>query len=142
MILNYGTNLFDKIDSTTNSYGHIIAASQAAGSLGALAGVKLAPVASQMGGLVYVIGTAASGLCCVIMGWSNTLWVAYPAYVVSIGINQLLLCLIYVQCAKCISNREYVLLFSFNAAAALIVESAIQAGVVSFSMPWSWSVLI
>ncbi|CAM6106699.1 unnamed protein product [Calypogeia fissa] len=127
MILNYGTSLFDKIDSTSNSYGHIVAASQGAGSLGALAGVKLAPFAAQRGGLVYVIGTATSGLCCLIMGWSATLWVAYPAYVTAIGISQLLLCLIYVQCAKCLSNREFILLFSFNAVAALLVQSTIQA---------------
>lgn len=129
MILNYGTNLFDKIDPTTNTYGHIVAFSQGAGSLGALVGVKLAPFAARSGGMVYVIGTTASGLCCIIMGWSNTLWVAYPAYVASIGTNQLLLCLIYVQCAKCLSNREFILLFSFNAVAALLVQSAIQAGI-------------
>jgi hypothetical protein len=137
MILNYGTNLFLKISPDTNTFGHIVAASQGVGSLGALAGVQLAPFAARKGGIVYVVGTCASGLCCIIMGWSSSLWTAYPAYVASIGTNQLLLCLIYVQCAKCLSNREFILLFSLNAAAALIVQSTLQAAVVCpLPLPW------
>ncbi|KAG6550828.1 hypothetical protein Mapa_007624 [Marchantia paleacea] len=82
MIPNYGTSLFDDIDSSANTNGHVLAASQGAACLGALAAA------------------------------------------------QLLLCLVYVQAAKSLSNQQFILLFSLNAVAGLLVQSGIQGVVV------------
>lgn len=131
MIPNYGTSLFDEINPLSNFNGHVIAAAQGAACLAALAAVQMSRVATQTGGLVYSIGSGLVGLLCIVMASSSSLSIAYPIYVVAIGINQLLLCLVYVQCARSLTNGQFILLFSFNTVAGLVIQSALQAIVVS-----------
>ncbi|KAL3698934.1 hypothetical protein R1sor_016956 [Riccia sorocarpa] len=130
MIPNYGTSLFDDIDSVANTNGHVLAASQGLACIGALGASYIADVAAQGGGLVFTTGSFFVGSLCILMAWSHTLLVIYPLYVASIGINQLLLCLVYVQAAKSLSNQQFILLFSLNAVVGLLVQSGIQGLIV------------
>ncbi|KAL5977076.1 hypothetical protein ACLOJK_021418 [Asimina triloba] len=64
LVQNYGTNLFDAIDSNSNLNGHILAASQAAGSLGSFCALYLENFAIKSGIFVYVLGSAIMGIIC------------------------------------------------------------------------------
>ncbi|KAG9439603.1 hypothetical protein H6P81_019768 [Aristolochia fimbriata] len=127
LVQNYGTNLFYAIDSNSKLNGHIIAASQAAGSLGAFCAVYLENFASQRGMIIYVMGLAFMAILCVFMGISARIWVVYLIYVTISGIYQTLACLLTVRCGHLLSNKQFILLFSFNSFTGLLLETILQA---------------
>ncbi|XP_058071653.1 uncharacterized protein LOC131220824 isoform X1 [Magnolia sinica] len=127
LVQNYGTSLFDAIDSKSNLNGHILAVSQAAGSLGSLGAVYLELFAIKSGMFIYVLGSALMAIVCACMGFSMKIWVAYLMYVMISGIYQTLACLVSVRCSRLLSNRQFILLFSVNNFAGLLVETLLQA---------------
>lgn len=131
LVQNYGTNLFDAINSKSNLNGHVLAASQAAGGLGAFCAVYLENFAAKTGMSIYILGSAVMGVLCVCMGFSMKIWVAYSLYVMISGIYQTLACLVIVRCGRLVSNRHFILLFSVNSFVGLALETLLQAALVS-----------
>lgn len=54
------------------------------------------------------------------------LGMAYTSLVLTAGIAQLLLCLVFAQSASLVSNGRFALLFGTNATLALLVQGATQ----------------
>ncbi|XP_042478632.1 thiamine transporter 1-like isoform X1 [Macadamia integrifolia] len=129
LVQTYGTNLFDAIDSKSKFNGHVLAASQAVGSLGAICAVYLEQYTIKSGVVIYVIGSAAMCIVCLGMGLLAKIWVAYFLYVVISGIYQILTCLVSVHCGRLLSNRKFILLFSVNNFVGLLLETLLQAAV-------------
>ncbi|RWR88685.1 thiamine transporter 2-like protein [Cinnamomum micranthum f. kanehirae] len=127
LVQNYGTNLFDAINSKSNLNGHVLAASQAAGGLGAFCAVYLENFAAKTGMSIYILGSAVMGVLCMCMGFSMKIWVAYSLYVMISGIYQTLACLVIVRCGRLVSNRHFILLFSVNSFVGLALETLLQA---------------
>ncbi|XP_068655237.1 uncharacterized protein [Aristolochia californica] len=127
LVQNYGTSLFDAIDSNSKLNGHILAVSQAAGSLGAFCAVYLESFANQSGMIIYVIGLGSMAILCIFMGISARIWLAYLIYVIISGIYQTLACLLNVRCGRLLSNKQFILLFSINNFAGLLLETILQA---------------
>ncbi|XP_043701765.1 thiamine transporter 1-like isoform X2 [Telopea speciosissima] len=123
----YGTNLFDAIDSQSKFNGHVLAASQAAGSLGAICAVYIEQYTIKSGVVIYVIGSAVMCIVCLGMGLLAKIWVAYLLYVVISGIYQTLTCLVSVHCGRLLSNGKFILLFSVNNFVGLLLETLLQA---------------
>ncbi|KAJ7571730.1 hypothetical protein O6H91_01G175200 [Diphasiastrum complanatum] len=134
MVVNYATNVFDAINPLSTYNGHVLAAAQGVACIAALVAVPISNVSVESGSLLFASGSALTGSFCFLMAWSKSLWVAYPAYVINIGVNQLLACLLYVQCAKTLSNGQYALLFSLNTLAGYIVQAMFQAIMETFSL--------
>lgn len=133
MVQNYGTNLFDAIDSKSKLNGHILAASQAAGSLGSYCAVYTENAASKAGLLIYILGSALMGIICLSMGAFLNIWTAYLLYITFSAIYQMLACLVSVRCGKLLTNGQFMLLFSINNFAGLLIETLLQAVVVSIA---------
>ena len=131
LVQNYGTNLFDAINSKSNLNGHVLAASQAAGGLGAFCAVYLENFAAKTGMSIYILGSAVMAVLCMCMGFSMKIWVAYSLYVMISGIYQTLACLVIVRCGRLVSNRHFILLFSVNSFVGLALETLLQAALVS-----------
>ncbi|KAJ4982446.1 hypothetical protein NE237_033283 [Protea cynaroides] len=129
LVQTYGTNLFDVIDSKSKFNGHVLAASQAAGSLGSVCAIYLEQFTIKSGVVIYVIGSAAMCIVCLSMGLWAKIWVAYFLYVVISGIYQTLTCLVSVHCGRLLTNRQFILLFSVNNFAGLLLETLLQAAV-------------
>ncbi|XP_077220781.1 uncharacterized protein LOC143854621 isoform X1 [Tasmannia lanceolata] len=129
LVQNYGTNLFDAIDPDSKFNGHVLAASQAAGSLGSFCAIYLEDFAIKSGMLIYVLGSAVMGVVCVFMGVSLNIWAAYLMFVMVSGIYQTLACLVSVRCGRLLSNKQFILLFSVNNFAGLLLETLLQATV-------------
>lgn len=129
LVQNYGTNLFDAIDSKSKLNGHVLALSQAAGSLGSYCAVYVENVASKSGLLIYVFGSALMGVICLSMGVFVEIWAAYLLYITISGIYQMLGCLVSVRCSRLLSNGQFMLLFSVNNFAGLLIETLLQAAV-------------
>ncbi|KAH7673722.1 Reduced folate carrier protein [Dioscorea alata] len=129
LVQNYGTNLFDAVDPKSKYNGHILAISQAAGSLGAYCAIYIKDFASKSGLSIYVIGSSVMGLICTCMGIIPNIWVDYFLYVLISGIYQTLSCLLSVQCGRLLSNGQFILLFSINNFAGLLIETLLQAAV-------------
>ncbi|XP_020523888.1 folate-like transporter 2 isoform X3 [Amborella trichopoda] len=127
LVQNYGTNLFDAIDPQSKFNGHIIAASQVAGSLGSLFAIYLDPIAVNTGLAVYVFGVAAMGTICLAMGLYKDTTAAYCLYILISGIYQALACLVSVRCGRLLTNKRFILMFSVNYFAGLLLETIIQA---------------
>ncbi|XXG68500.1 hypothetical protein AAC387_Pa06g1571 [Persea americana] len=127
LVQNYGTNLFDAINSKSNLNGHVLAASQAAGGLGAFCAVYLENFAAKTGMSIYILGSAVMAVLCMCMGFSMKIWVAYSLYVMISGIYQTLACLVIVRCGRLVSNRHFILLFSVNSFVGLALETLLQA---------------
>ncbi|KAJ6797098.1 hypothetical protein M6B38_110935 [Iris pallida] len=127
LVQNYGTNLFDAIDSKSNLNGHVLAASQVAGSLGSWFAVYIENFASKSGLLIYILGLSFMGIICLSMGVIPKLWAAYSFYVAISGIYQTLACLVSVRCSRLLSNGQFMLLFSINNTAGLLLETLLQA---------------
>lgn len=133
LVQNYGTNLFDAVDPKSKYNGQILAISQAAGSLGAYCAIYIEDFASKSGLSIYVIGSTVMGLICTCMGIIPNIWTEYFLYVLISGIYQTLSCLLSVQCGRLLSNGQFILLFSVNNFAGLLIETLLQAAVVSIS---------
>ena len=131
LVQNYGTNLFDAVDSKSKLNGHILAVSQAAGSLGSYCAVYIENMASKSGIFIYVLGSALMGIICLSMGIFVQIWAAYSLYVTISGIYQTLACLVSVRCSRLLTNGQFMLLFSINNFAGLLIETLLQAAVVS-----------
>lgn len=127
MVQNYGTNLFDGIDPSSTYNGNIIGASQAVACLGSLSAMYIEQYAAKLGFLTYIVGSGIMGALCFIMGIYDKIWVAYTLFVLMSGIYQILVCLIYVQCGRLLSNGQYILLFSLNNFAGLLIATILQA---------------
>lgn len=127
LVQNYGTNLFDAVDSKSKLNGHILAASQVAGSLGSFCAVYLENFASKSGLFIYVLGLALMGIICLSMGFVANIWATYLFYVTISGIYQTLSCLVSVRCSRILSNGQFMLLFSINNTAGLLLETLLQA---------------
>ncbi|KAG0477071.1 hypothetical protein HPP92_013912 [Vanilla planifolia] len=127
LIQNYGTNLFDAIDSKSKFNGHILAASQAAGSFGAHYAVYIETLASKSGLKMYVLGMVLIGILCLCMGLFRNIWSGYLTYVAICGIYQTLACLVTARCGRLLSNGQFILLFSVNTFGGLLFETLLQA---------------
>lgn len=128
-VQNYGTNLFDAVDSKSKLNGHILAASEAAASLGSYCAIYIDKFASKSHLSIYMLGSALMGILCVFMGISSKIWIAYCLYVTICGIYQTLACLVSVRCGQLLSNGHYILLFSINNFAGLLIETVLQAAI-------------
>ncbi|KAG0477141.1 hypothetical protein HPP92_013982 [Vanilla planifolia] len=122
LIQNYGTNLFDAIDSKSKFNGHILAASQAAGSFGAHYAVYIETLASKSGLKMYVLGMVLIGILCLCMGLFRNIWSGYLTYVAICGIYQTLACLVTARCGRLLSNGQFILLFSVNTFGGLLLK--------------------
>ncbi|XP_010904678.1 uncharacterized protein [Elaeis guineensis] len=129
LVQNYGTNLFEAVDPKSKLNGHILAASELAASLGSYCAIYIEKFASKSCLSIYMVGSALMGILCVCMGFSSKIWVAYCLYVIICGIYQTLACLVSVRCGHLISNGQYILLFSINSFAGLLVETLLQAAI-------------
>ncbi|KAM0937302.1 putative reduced folate carrier, MFS transporter superfamily [Dioscorea sansibarensis] len=129
LVQNYGTNLFDAVDPKSKYNGHVLAISQAAGSLGAYCAIYIENFASKSGLSVYATGSTVMGLICACMGVIANIWADYFLYVLISGIYQTLSCLLCVQCGRLLSNGQFILLFSINNFAGLLIETLLQAAV-------------
>eukprot|EP00897_Mesotaenium_endlicherianum_P008381 jgi/Mesen1/7571/ME000392S06835 len=126
MLPNYGTNLFEAIDARADENGHVVAAARSAACVAALCAIWLAPYLARTGALVYVLGTVLVGAMCLLMASARAVMTAYVAYVCAMAAYQLLVSIVYVQCALLVSNRRYSLLFGLNSGAALLVQALLQ----------------
>ncbi|KAJ0963266.1 hypothetical protein J5N97_028388 [Dioscorea zingiberensis] len=129
LVQNYGTNLFDAVEPKSKYNGHVLALSQAAGSLGAYSAIYIENFASKSGLSVYVLGSSLMGVLCACMGVLANIWVDYFLYVLISGVYQTLSCLLSVQCGRLLSNGQFILLFSVNNFAGLLIEALLQAAV-------------
>ncbi|XP_038987861.1 thiamine transporter 2-like isoform X3 [Phoenix dactylifera] len=129
LVQNYGTNLFDAVDSKSKLNGHILAASEAAASLGSYCAIYIEKFASKSCLSIYILGSALMGILCVSMGISSKIWVTYCLYITICGIYQTLACLVSVRCGQLLSNGQYILLFSINSFAGLLIETLLQAAI-------------
>ncbi|ERM97749.1 hypothetical protein AMTR_s00243p00012700 [Amborella trichopoda] len=127
LVQNYGTNLFEAIDPKSKFNGHIIAASQVAGSPGSLSAIYLDPIAVNTGLAIYVFGVAAMGTICLAMGLYKDTTAAYSLYILISGIYQALACLVSVRCGRLLTNKRFIRMFSVNYFAGLLLETIIQA---------------
>ncbi|KAJ7570286.1 hypothetical protein O6H91_01G113300 [Diphasiastrum complanatum] len=127
MVAAYGTSLFEAIHSVSTYNGHVMAATQTVACLSSFTAVPLSRITDQTGGLGYFLGSVLVGSLCMVMAYANSIWIAYAAYVLIIGVTDLLFCLLVVQCAKSISNGQYILVFSFNALGGMIMQAVFQA---------------
>lgn len=134
MVQNYGTNLFNAIDPSSTYNGNIIGASQAVACLGSLSAIYIEQYAAKLGFLAYIVGSGIMGALCFVMGIYDKIWVAYTLFVVMSGIYQIFVCLIYVQCGRLLSNGQYILLFSLNNFAGLLIAAILQAIIEIFGL--------
>lgn len=134
MVQNYGTNLFNAIDPSSTYNGNIIGASQAVACLGSLSAIYIEQYAAKLGFLTYIVGSGIMGALCFVMGIYDKIWVAYTLFVVMSGIYQIFVCLIYVQCGRLLSNGQYILLFSLNNFAGLLIAAILQAIIEIFGL--------
>lgn len=134
MVQNYGTNLFNAIDPSSTYNGNIIGASQAVACLGSLSAIYIEQYAAKLGFLTYIVGSGIMGALCFVMGIYDKIWVAYTLFVVISGIYQIFVCLIYVQCGRLLSNGQYILLFSLNNFAGLLIAAILQAIIEIFGL--------
>ncbi|XP_078428742.1 uncharacterized protein LOC144700989 [Wolffia australiana] len=139
LVQNYGTNLFDAIDSNSKLNGHVLAASQAAGSLGSFVALYFDRISSKgrIKILIYIVGSALMSIFCVYMAASHKIWMAYLLYIIISGIYQALACFISVQCGKLLRNGQFILLFSLCNVLGLLLETLLQAAVEIAGLPVS-----
>lgn len=121
------------MDSKSKLNGQILAMSQAAGSLGSYCAVYIENKATRSGLLIYVLGSALMGIICLSMGVFVKIWAAYSLYITISGIYQTLACLVSVRCSRLLSNGQFMLLFSINNFVGLLIETLVQAAVVSMA---------
>lgn len=131
LVQNYGTNLFDAIDPQSKFNGHILAVSEAAGSLGSYYAIYIDKFADRSRQLIYLLGSAFMGILCISMGVYANIWGAYVFYVTICAIYRTFACLVSVQCGRLLQNGQFILLFSINNFAGLLIETLLQAAVVS-----------
>lgn len=136
LMQNYGINLFDAIDPRSKWNGHVLAASQAAGSLGSFCAIYTEKFATNSGLFICVLGSAIMCLFCVLMGTGN-IFLAYLSYILSSGIYWCLACLVYARCGRLIADRHFILLFSLNNFAGLLLQTLLQAVLVSI-LSYAW----
>ncbi|XP_074574453.1 uncharacterized protein LOC141830904 [Curcuma longa] len=129
LVQNYGTTLFDAIDSHSKFNGHILAISEAGGSLGSYCAIYVDKFSYRSRQLIYVLGSLFMGIICVVMGVYTKIWGAYLSYVVICTIYRTFSCLVSVQCGRLLSNGHFILLFSVNNFAGLLIETLLQAAV-------------
>lgn len=130
LVQNYGTTLFDAIDSHSKFNGHILAISEAGGSLGSYCAIYIDKFSYRSRQFIYVLGSSFMGIICVLMGVYTKIWGAYLSYVVICTIYRTFSCLVSVQCGRLLSNGQFILLFSVNNFAGLLIETLLQAAVV------------
>ncbi|XP_042465445.1 thiamine transporter 2-like isoform X2 [Zingiber officinale] len=129
LVQNYGTTLFDAIDSHSKFNGHILAISEAGGSLGSYCAIYIDKFSYRSRQFIYVLGSSFMGIICVLMGVYTKIWGAYLSYVVICTIYRTFSCLVSVQCGRLLSNGQFILLFSVNNFAGLLIETLLQAAV-------------
>ncbi|KAG6530585.1 hypothetical protein ZIOFF_012826 [Zingiber officinale] len=129
LVQNYGTTLFDAIDSHSKFNGHILAISEAGGSLGSYCAIYIDKFSYRSRQFIYVLGSLFMGIICVLMGVYTKIWGAYLSYVVICTIYRTFSCLVSVQCGRLLSNGQFILLFSVNNFAGLLIETLLQAAV-------------
>lgn len=137
LMQNYGINLFDAVDSQSNWNGHVLAASQAAGSLGSFCAIYIEKFATNSGLFIYVLGSAIMSLFCVLMGTTANIVLAYLSYILSSGLYWCLACLVYARCGQLIADRRFILMFSLNNFAGLLLQTILQAVLVSI-LSYAW----
>eukprot|EP00250_Pteridium_aquilinum_P035297 c9096_g1_i1 orf=143-1465(-) len=125
--LNYGTALFEAINSTSRYNGHVIAIGTALAVLMALSAVYLKRSLAKLGGFVYIFGSVAYGVLCLWLSYTRTLWMAYVIYIIMLGVEKLLICFLYAQCGSLVKNDRYALMFSFNCGLGQAAQVVIQA---------------
>lgn len=138
---NYGTTLFDAIDSHSKFNGHILAISEAGGSLGSYCAIYIDKFSYRSRQFIYVLGSLFMGIICVVMGVYTKSWGAYLSYVVICTIYRTFSCLVSVQCGRLLSNGHFILLFSVNNFAGLLIETLLQAAVVCITSSCNVSLL-
>ncbi|EFJ26701.1 hypothetical protein SELMODRAFT_441875 [Selaginella moellendorffii] len=127
MASTYMLNLFEAIDSTSIYSGHVMAATEITNFIAALCAIPLSVLVARDAGIAYyTAGSVLIGVLLLSMPYTATLWVAYPGFIVIVGINRILVCIVHVQCARFLANKEYVLLFSLNTLAGRILQSVFQ----------------
>lgn len=104
-----------------------MAISQAAGGLGSYSAVYMEDFATKSGLFIYILGSALMGIICMSMGVYVNIWASYLLYIMITGIYQTLSCLVSVRCSRLLSNGQFILLFSINNFAGLLIETLIQA---------------
>ncbi|XP_064981179.1 uncharacterized protein LOC135622856 [Musa acuminata AAA Group] len=129
LVQNYGTNLFDAIDPQSKFNGHILAVSEAAGSLGSYYAIYIDKFADRSRQLIYLLGSAFMGILCISLGVYANIWGAYVFYVTICAIYRTFACLVSVQCGRLLQNGQFILLFSINNFAGLLIETLLQAAV-------------
>ncbi|WOL15349.1 thiamine transporter 2-like [Canna indica] len=129
LVQNYGTNLFDAIDSQSKFNGHILAISEAAGSIGSYYAIYIEKFGNRSRHLIYVLGSLFMGILCVGMGVYANIWGVYVSYVMIGAIYRTFACLVSVQCGRLLSNGQYILMFSINNFVGLLIETVLQAAV-------------
>ncbi|KAI5079725.1 hypothetical protein GOP47_0005204 [Adiantum capillus-veneris] len=127
LTLNYGTNLFEAIDSASTYNGQALAVGTAVAVLTALSSVYLKKPMAKLGGFLYIIGSLIYGSMSLGLAYSNTIWSAYVLYVLMLGLEKLLICFVYAQCGSLVKNDRYALMFSFNCGVGQAVMAVLQA---------------
>ncbi|CAL9166627.1 unnamed protein product [Musa hybrid cultivar] len=69
------------------------------------------------------------GILCISMGVYANIWGAYVFYVTICAIYRTFACLVSVQCGRLLQNGQFILLFSINNFAGLLIETLLQAAV-------------
>lgn len=144
---NYGTNLFDAIDSTMDANGHVTFVTRALCCLAALAAIRLEAHAAALGAGVYAAGIALAGCSIAGLATAPTLLNAYCSYAATLTVLQFCTCLLYAQCAHALDDAaceeagaeegeavqrvaprgRFAVLFGANATAALALQTLVQA---------------
>lgn len=125
--LNYGTVLFEAIDSSSTYNGQVIALGTALAVVVALSSVYLKRPVAKLGGFIYIFGSLAYGAFCLKLAYTRALWVAYVIYIIMLGIEKLMICFVYAQCGSLIKNDRYALVFSFNSGLGQAIMAILQA---------------